>query len=184
MSKYDLTDGFYRIFLAPDDALKLTIMMPHYDGETQLAAMPLSLTMHWTKSLPMFSPTSETATDLTNAQLTTQQNQLPCHHLEDLASAHDTWDPPPLVTLSADNAMLAAGLNPSLTPRWPVAHMDVYMDDFIGLAQGSRELCQDTRRCIMHAINQIFAQPDERTLNRKEAVSEKKMNKGDGSWSQ
>ena len=36
----------------------------------------------------------------------------------------------------------------------------------------------------MHSINQIFAQPDERTPNRNEAVSEKKMNKGDGGWSQ
>ena len=36
----------------------------------------------------------------------------------------------------------------------------------------------------MHSIDQIFAQPDERTPNRKEAVSEKKINKGDGSWSQ
>ena len=36
----------------------------------------------------------------------------------------------------------------------------------------------------MHSINKIFAQPDERTPNRKEAVSEKKLNKGDGGWSQ
>ena len=36
----------------------------------------------------------------------------------------------------------------------------------------------------MHSIDQIFTQPNERTPNRKEAVSEKKMNKGDGGWSQ
>ena len=36
----------------------------------------------------------------------------------------------------------------------------------------------------MHSIDQIFAQPNESTPNRKEAVSEKKMNKGDGGWSQ
>ena len=36
----------------------------------------------------------------------------------------------------------------------------------------------------MHAIDQIFVLPDERTPIRKEAVSEKKMNKGDGSWNQ
>ena len=52
-------DGFYHIFLALDNALKLAVMMPHYDGETQLAAMPLSLTMGWTKSPPMFSATSD-----------------------------------------------------------------------------------------------------------------------------
>ena len=60
-------DGFYCIFLAPDDALKLAVMMPCYNGETQLAEMLLSLTMGWTKSPPTFSTTSETATDLANA---------------------------------------------------------------------------------------------------------------------
>ena len=36
----------------------------------------------------------------------------------------------------------------------------------------------------MHSINEIFAEPNKRTPNRKEAVSKKKMNKGDGGWSQ
>ena len=36
----------------------------------------------------------------------------------------------------------------------------------------------------MHSIDEIFAQPNGRTPNRKEAVSEKKMSKGDGGWSQ
>ena len=36
----------------------------------------------------------------------------------------------------------------------------------------------------MHSIDEIFAQPDERTPNRKEAVSEKKLNKGNRGWSQ
>ena len=107
----------------------------------------------------------------------------------------------PLVMLTADTTH--QGIEPSLMPTLvppfkpkpdirpplllhvgPVAHVDVYMDDFIGLAQGSQELCQDTRRCIMHSIDQIFAQPDERTPTRKELVSENKMNKGDGSWNQ
>ena len=65
-----LTNGFYCIFLTLDDARKLAVMMPCYDGEPQLAAIPLSLTMGWTKSPPTFSATSETAADLANAQLT------------------------------------------------------------------------------------------------------------------
>ena len=95
-----------------------------------------------------------------------------CHHLENLASAHDNWDPPlltlaadtamltagntPLVMLGADTTTLATGINPSLMPTYmppckpepdirlplllhagPVAHVDIYVDDFISLAQGS-----------------------------------------------
>ena len=152
-------------------------MMPRYDGEPQLAAVPLSLTMGWTKSLPTFSAASEMAADLANAQLTTRHNQLPCHHLEHLASIHDNWESPSVMII-ADTAMLVAGttplvmfiadtahqglntahlgLDPSLMPTsvppckpepelqpslllhvGPVAHVDVYVDDFIGLAQGS-----------------------------------------------
>ena len=71
LSKFDVTNGFYCIFLATDDALKFTIMMPCYDGEPQLAAIPLSLTMGWTKSPPTFSTASKMAADLANVQLTT-----------------------------------------------------------------------------------------------------------------
>ena len=34
LSKYDITNGFYHMFLKADDALQLAITMPHYDDET------------------------------------------------------------------------------------------------------------------------------------------------------
>ena len=73
---------------------------------------------------------------------------------------------------------------PLLRHEGPVAHVDVFVDDFIGLAQGAQALCWNTRRCILHAINRVFMMRDEETLSRKEAVSEKKLNKGDGGWCQ
>ena len=36
----------------------------------------------------------------------------------------------------------------------------------------------------MHAVDEIFAQKDADTPHRKEAISEKKLGKGDGGWSQ
>ena len=36
----------------------------------------------------------------------------------------------------------------------------------------------------MHTINHMFVQPNERTPNRKKAVSKKKMNEGNGGWNQ
>ena len=58
------------------------------------------------------------------------------------------------------------------------------MDDFIGVAQGSRHRRRNTRLCILHAIDGVFARPEEDQPNRKEAISEKKLNKGDGGWNQ
>ena len=62
--------------------------------------------------------------------------------------------------------------------------MDRCVDDFIGLAQGLQTLCCNTRRYIMHAIDLVLAKPDKETQHRKEAVSEKKMNKGNGGRNQ
>ena len=45
LAKYNISDGFYQIFLNPEDTLKLSVLMPHYEGELQLVAVPLSLTM-------------------------------------------------------------------------------------------------------------------------------------------
>ena len=47
MAKFDISDEFYRLFLEPNDAPKLTVLMPQYDGELQLIAVPLSLMMGW-----------------------------------------------------------------------------------------------------------------------------------------
>ena len=41
----DLSDGFYWMFLDPAESLKLSVLMPHYEGELQLVAIPLSTTM-------------------------------------------------------------------------------------------------------------------------------------------
>ena len=45
MAKYNLPDGFYHMFLCPEDMLKLSVLMPHYKGEPWLVAVLLSTTM-------------------------------------------------------------------------------------------------------------------------------------------
>ena len=68
--------------------------------------------------------------------------------------------------------------------RGPIAHDDAFVDDFIGIAQGSWCHCQNVWHCIMHAMDDVFSQLDPTTVNHKEAVSEKKLLKGEGSQSQ
>ena len=77
MANFDISNGFYCLFLDPDDAPKLAVLMPKYDGELQLIAVPLSLTMGWVSSLPTFHAVSETATDIANASLF--HNTVPLH---------------------------------------------------------------------------------------------------------
>jgi hypothetical protein len=166
--------------------LKLATLMPRYEGEEQLLAVPLVLTMGWTNSPPTFCAASETVADLANANLF--RRTVPPHRLEHLASAHDVWQPPapgrppspsepsqddlesvrdspgppscgrplsPAETtpdqgpLSSGRPMSPFGTNlppprpppedrpPLLKLGGPVAHVDVFVDDFIGVAQGS-----------------------------------------------
>ena len=69
LAKFDISDGFYYLCLEPDDAPKLAVLMPKYDEEPQLIAVPLSLTMGWVSSPPTFCPASETAANITNTSL-------------------------------------------------------------------------------------------------------------------
>jgi len=62
----------------------------------------------------------------------------------------------------------------------PLAYTDVFVDDFIGLVQGSQRRCKAFRRNLLHAIDKVFAQPTDKEPNRKEAAPVKKLKRGDG----
>ena len=40
ISKADIKDGFYRLFLRATDCLRLAIVLPRYEGEPQLIGIP------------------------------------------------------------------------------------------------------------------------------------------------
>jgi hypothetical protein len=68
LNKQDVKDGFYRLYLRALDCLRLALIMPPYEGEPQLIAIPLSCTMGWVESPPSFSTMSETVCDRANAR--------------------------------------------------------------------------------------------------------------------
>ena len=119
MAKYDISDGFYHMFLHPEDRLKLSVLMPHYEGEAQLVAVPLSTTMGWVLSPPTFCMASETVADLTNTSL--YMNTMLPHHLGDAASVHDCWELPQLLNNSEEL--------PSPNNHGPPATLSPQVDD-------------------------------------------------------
>jgi hypothetical protein len=188
LAKFDIADGFYRLFLDPDDVTKLAVLMPRYDNEPQLVAIPLSLMMGWVSLPPTFCAASETAADLANAALF--RHTVPPHRLEGLAAAHDCWESPPSpppgpptasspMTIEPPRSVgpLAPSSLPTAEPgvlvpcslpqpedrapllrhKGPIAHVDVFVDDFIGVAQGSHWRCRNIRCCIRHAVDKVFA---------------------------
>ena len=88
MAKFDISNGF----LESDNAPKLAVLMPKYNGEPQLIAVTLCLTMGWVSSPLTFCVASKTAANITNACLF--HNTVLLHQLEDTASTYDCWGPP------------------------------------------------------------------------------------------
>ena len=69
LSKVDLSDGFYRLWLNPMDTIRLAALFPSRPGEPKLVAIPLTNPMGWVSSPPNFSACTETVADLANADL-------------------------------------------------------------------------------------------------------------------
>ncbi|KAI2503277.1 adenylate kinase [Fragilaria crotonensis] len=180
LSKIDIADGFYRVWLQIDDIPKLGVALPTAPGSSPLVAFPLALPMGWVLSPPYFTVLTETASDLANAAL---QAQPPDSRLTQAHRLEAVADTPPA---DADScAMLPHGPPPSLavTGRPPVAYVDVYVDDFLLMAQTMSQK-RKVLRATLNAIDDVFrplesGDPPHRT----EPASVKKMLKGDAFWS-
>jgi hypothetical protein len=161
LAKLDLADGYYRVPLSSTAALHLAVVLPS-DGLPQpLIAIPLTLPMGWAHSPPFFCAFTETVTDIANyAPLPTSLHPLMPFTAPRLP-ASPTWDPS-AVTL----------YNPSAPP---LRHTDVYIDDFIVVAQ--QPLAIPTINRTLHAIDTVFSDPPH--TNRKQIISQSKLDKGD-----
>jgi hypothetical protein len=172
ISKYDIKDGFYRMFLRGDDCPRLAIILPTYIDEEQLVAFPMACTMGWVESPPTFCVMSETVADLSNQAFSLSPNHACPHPLEQKAGHADRWPSP-------DGPDKAPTSNRPFVN--PVGSTDVFVDDFIQLGQGPPSHLITLRHHLLHSIDRMLATPlpDER---RNEAVSLKKLLTGDGSW--
>jgi hypothetical protein len=88
LSKYDIKDGYYGMFLHADDCPRLAIIMPCYKGEEQLIAIHMACTMGWVQSPATFCAMSETIADLIKAREGANLKPAP-HRLEELAAVQD-----------------------------------------------------------------------------------------------
>lgn len=212
MSKYDLSDGFYRIPLDPVYAPSLAVLLPVEPEEPPLVAIPLSLPMGWVESPPYFCAATETAADVANQRMhlsyspphpleriastpTKRPSASPTHGLQpiqpvSLESIPPTTSTPPSACDTASASVQAVRSLPvpsshtTTTPlQQPLSYNDVYMDDFISLVQGSRRRRRMVRRILMHAVEEVFCTPSPTEgPQHQHPLSVKKMTQGDASW--
>ena len=103
LSKTDLKDGFYRIYLTARDIAKLAVLFPSNPDEEPLVALPLALPMGWKNSPPIFCTATETVADITNRD--TLRNRTPPPHRLDTDADSTPGDQPPIYKLDPQLAV-------------------------------------------------------------------------------
>lgn len=186
LNKTDLSDGFYRVCLNPDDIPKLGVIYPSRPGQDEaLVALPLVLPMGWAESPPYFCAATETVADVANTRLQDPTYTPAEHKLDEMASSIQVDEPAPAQPLHSPSAVpLPRVSDPSLHcgDSQPLQYVDIFVDDFISAAQ--RPFLNRVRRTLMHAIDDVFRPLGKGDSEfRREPVSMKKLLKGDCSWS-
>jgi hypothetical protein len=184
--KVDIADGFYRIWLNTRDIPKLACSLPVQLGEEPLLALPLVLPMGWTESPPYFCAATETIADITNKRLVNHW-PAPPHRLEDLASTDPVpdEDSQPAPTLPGTAICQPQNHRPdnNKTRKLPLKKVDLFVDDFIGMGQGSLKELSKIRRTLLHSLDEVLRPLDSMdSSHRKEPASTKKLKQGDAAW--
>ncbi len=165
MAKWDIKDGFWRLDCQKGEEWNFAYVLPPRqptDTKPQLV-IPTSLQMGWIESPPYFCAASETARDVAEQYL-----QLPLGDLED----HKFL---PWTELSQAYSDL-----PRTSSQTLKYLLEVYMDDFIGLAiPTSQQQLQHYSNAVMYGIHDVFP-PDDNDND--DPISLRKLIKGDGSW--
>ena len=186
LNKTDLSDGFYRVGLVPEDIPKLGVIFPPIPGQPEpLVALPLVLPMGWKNSPPIFSTATETIADITNQRLSDYHYHPKLHHLDEVAAEVILPDKPASTTATVDISVavpVPSTRDPSLpTTGSPLQYVDIFVDDFVSLAQAP--YLRRVRRALLHSIDDVI-RPVSSTDSpfRREPVSLKKLRQGDCSW--
>ena len=186
LNKTDLSDGFYRVGLVPEDIPKLGVIFPPIPGQPEpLVALPLVLPMGWKNSPPIFSTATETIADITNQRLSNPLYHPHLHHLDEMAADVILPDRPASPTSPVDTGIavpVPSTRDPCLpTTGSPLQYVDIFVDDFVSLAQAP--YLRRVRRSLLHAIDDVIRPVSSiDSPFRREPVSLKKLRQGDCSW--
>lgn len=163
-SKLDISDGFWRLVVRPEDSYNFAYVLPQLPGEPIRIVIPSALQMGWVESPSYFCTVTECARDLTQ-YLISNNIALPHHPIEEMMTI-------PVIPKRARAS------SPSCLPQ-------VYVDDFCNAATQSNDgsFLSRVRRASIHGVHALFPETATTThVNGKEPLSRKKLEKGDGNF--
>jgi hypothetical protein len=168
LAKIDLADGYYRVPLTPSVALRLAVVIPSDMPDQPLIAVPLTLPMGWSHSPPFFCAFTETVADIANQAITQPQ----------LRDVHPLFQATQQVPLPTHPQFHNDAIVLGSTDAEPLAYHDVYIDNFITVAQ--QPLHYHTLNTLLHTIDRVFDGAPHPTC--RQAISKSKLEKGDATF--
>ena len=178
MAKTDLSDAYMRVWIKLKDVPKLAFAIPPIPTNPEpLIGFHLSLPMGYIESAPYFCAASKTVADLPNHR---EDRDAP-HRLETLANTKPPADDPSDGGVPTDKeeraiAQFFATLPPEEQQRC-VDYVDVYVDDYICLRQGSQNMRRRTTRRLFHNIDHVFRPNNANDTNGRREPNSKKNSK-------
>ena len=172
-TKLDIKDGFWRMAVSDEEAWNFCYVLPSTSNQqTDIddidIVVPNSLQMGWCESPPFFCSGTETARDVIS-ELITNNTVLPAHIFETQMLQDITTTKIEKTTTS----------KPS-----DITLVEVFVDDFIGITNNTNFInLQKISRAMIHGIHSIFPPTDISGHNGEDQISEKKLEKGEGTWS-
>ena len=144
--------------------------------------LPAGTPMGWVELPPYFTAATEPNCDLANSALASSDapHLRRQHRLEAVAAAPPEASELPFSTPTPRQALQATSAAGVSRVHQPVGYVDVYVDEFLLLAQTAYQKERVMRAMLSSAIDDVF-HPVEPTdpPHRKEPASTKKMAKGD-----
>jgi hypothetical protein len=166
LAKWDIKDGFWRLDCEAGQEWNFCYVLPTINPSDPVElVVPTSLQMGWIESPPYFCAASETGRDVA-----TQYMETPLGSLDD--NKFLTW-----IMDSEEVRELPTASETGLSFSYVV---EVYMDDYIGLAiPASQDQLQHAANAIVHGIHDVFPANDN---NDEDPISVTKIQRGDGTW--
>ena len=130
LSKIDIADRFYRIWLQWADIPKLGVALPTSPKQPPLITFPLALPMGWVESPPYFTTFSETACDLANLSLGASDMPTGYRAVHRLEAVANTPPPKGIAENNKKGEATRVTHHGQRQSRPPTAAVDVYVDDF------------------------------------------------------
>jgi len=169
-SKYDISDGFWRMVVEPGQEWNFAYVLPQAPGKPTTLVVPSAIQMGWKESPAYFCGASETARDVTAALAgidAPSNDEIPEHPLEVHIAFPAAEAPTPSLNTDSDH---------------PWVNIECFVDDFILMCN---EVSQFRRlsRAALHGIQSVFPPPSVTGhTGGKDSISLKKLKKGDADW--